>query len=369
MPSHVHSVRTYQRAAAFSTALLAAATAVSLIFAQPARASATIGDSLLGTPDNQCPLSPCTALLDKIANLAVKVPSNGVATKWRVKSLSSYSGMQLNILRANGPGDPITAGPYAGLPTAKFQSVANVSRTLSGSGIDTFDIRIAVQANDRLGVASQIGPNPVMARTVPPSSATVGYAVDPASIPMAQPAGATANYALDNPQQLFTNLTIEPDADRDGYGDETQDQCATDASTQGACPASSSPSPDTTGPQVTVAGNAIKLSKKGEVVLDVSCPGSESSCKGTLSLETAGKVQVAALAAGKRTPMKKKVLKLGSASFSIAGGQTQAVKVKLSRKARRTVKKLKKVKAKATITATDAANNTGTSMATLTLKA
>jgi hypothetical protein len=29
---------------------------------------------------------------------------------------------------------------------------------------------------------------------------------------------------------------VEPDADHDGFGDETQDQCPTDASTQGPCP-------------------------------------------------------------------------------------------------------------------------------------
>ena len=36
---------------------------------------------------------------------------------------------------------------------------------------------------------------------------------------------------------MLANADIEPDADRDGYGDETQDLCSSDASTQGACPA------------------------------------------------------------------------------------------------------------------------------------
>ncbi len=30
---------------------------------------------------------------------------------------------------------------------------------------------------------------------------------------------------------------VEPDADRDGFGDETQDACPSSASAQGACPA------------------------------------------------------------------------------------------------------------------------------------
>ena len=32
------------------------------------------------------------------------------------------------------------------------------------------------------------------------------------------------------------NADIEADADKDGFGDETQDQCPTDATTQGPCP-------------------------------------------------------------------------------------------------------------------------------------
>jgi hypothetical protein len=36
--------------------------------------------------------------------------------------------------------------------------------------------------------------------------------------------------------ELMVQYRIEPDADRDGYGDETQDKCATNAAIQAACP-------------------------------------------------------------------------------------------------------------------------------------
>ena len=36
--------------------------------------------------------------------------------------------------------------------------------------------------------------------------------------------------------ELVLNADIEADADKDGYGDETQDQCPTNAATQGPCP-------------------------------------------------------------------------------------------------------------------------------------
>ena len=40
------------------------------------------------------------------------------------------------------------------------------------------------------------------------------------------------------------NADVEPDADHDGFGDETQDKCPTDASTQDSCP----PPPPVAGP-------------------------------------------------------------------------------------------------------------------------
>ncbi|HEY7630096.1 MAG TPA: hypothetical protein VH817_05325, partial [Thermoleophilaceae bacterium] len=49
--------------------------------------------------------------------------------------------------------------------------------------------------------------------------------------------------------ELLASADIEPDADHDGFGDETQDQCPTQASTQGPC--------DTVAPKVS----GLKVSK------------------------------------------------------------------------------------------------------------
>ena len=35
--------------------------------------------------------------------------------------------------------------------------------------------------------------------------------------------------------ELLVNATVEPDADGDGFGDDSQDNCPTNAATQGAC--------------------------------------------------------------------------------------------------------------------------------------
>ena len=47
--------------------------------------------------------------------------------------------------------------------------------------------------------------------------------------------GAGARGSNEAANELLVAATIEPDADGDGFGDETQDQCPTQATTQGAC--------------------------------------------------------------------------------------------------------------------------------------
>ena len=56
-------------------------------------------------------------------------------------------------------------------------------------------------------------------------------------------AGATVNLAVPyaNIYRLNVTASIEPDADGDGYGDETQDGCTTNSSAQGQCPTPAPP--------------------------------------------------------------------------------------------------------------------------------
>lgn len=97
-------------------------------------------------------------------------------------------------------------------------------------------------------------------------------------------------------------------------------------------------------------GKTARAAIKGKHVLTVSgrfvtiplvCSGS-STCKGTITLRTAK-----AVAAAKKK--KKRVLKLGSARFSIAAGHTKRVRIKLSTKATKFVRKHRTVKAVAVI--------------------
>jgi streptogramin lyase len=104
--------------------------------------------------------------------------------------------------------------------------------------------------------------------------------------------------------------------------------------------------------------HTFRLSGKS-VTISIPCPSGQSTrCTGTIVLRTAK-----AVSAKKRHKTK---LKLGSARFSIASGKTGHVKVKLSSKARKLVRR-HSLKVKATITAT-ASGQKKVTHATLTLK-
>jgi hypothetical protein len=75
------------------------------------------------------------------------------------------------------------------------------------------------------------------------------------------PLGASVGYP-NNEQGLRVNAqaVVEPDADADGFGDETQDQCPTNADTTGACPAVAPPA--VTGQPAAALKKCKKKSKK-----------------------------------------------------------------------------------------------------------
>ena len=105
------------------------------------------------------------------------------------------------------------------------------SSGVATAGTNTFNVRIPVQAGDAVGAADTGGT--LLACEEASPGAFIGVVLgNPVT-------GATVPFEA-NPEehsQLPIFATVEPDADGDGYGDETQDKCPTDASTHEACPA------------------------------------------------------------------------------------------------------------------------------------
>jgi hypothetical protein len=108
-------------------------------------------------------------------------------------------------------------------------------------------------------------------------------------------------------------------------------------------------------PAATLAGTSISVSPSGALTVKVNCPSGVSSCIGTITLRTVGAVSASA---GKKT--KKAVLTLGTASFTVTGGQTKAVALHLSSKAKALLARSHTLRAQATLIAHDTSGTTRT---------
>ena len=92
-----------------------------------------------------------------------------------------------------------------------------------------------------------------------------------------------------------------------------------------------------------LAAGSVKL-KKNTVPLGISCQAGGPTCVGSVELETASPVSLAATVAAK-----KKIVALGSAPFSIPAGQTATVNVRLTKRGRKLSKRVRKIRANATL--------------------
>jgi hypothetical protein len=154
-----------------------------------------------------------------------RVPTPGVITSWSFTTgddaFTDFKFKVARFLNGTDTGLTVAASP-ANLP-------ANTRTTTRA--------RIPVLEGDRIGFYN---PTPGDCFIADSGSSVQIISGDP------QP-GQTNDYQSGS-QDLVNPVSarLEPDADNDGYGDETQDQCPTNASTQGTCPPPVTPSGTTT---------------------------------------------------------------------------------------------------------------------------
>ena len=152
------------------------------------------------------------------------VPAGGgVITSWshdRGPALATAR-LRLKVFRKTGaPNNYLTVGE------SDFE-------TLAAMGVNTFATRVPVEGGDILGF--RITTDPVSCRR---SGSTGDKAVASGALQPDPPIGSPVAFGEVGAYLLNLAATVEPDADHDGFGDETQDQCPTNAGTQGACPVS-----------------------------------------------------------------------------------------------------------------------------------
>jgi hypothetical protein len=152
--------------------------------------------------------------------LPFAVPAPGVLTKWRVTK------------------EQHTLEPFeAKLKVYRATDVPNQLEVVGGSALETleegpnsFDARIPVQAGDRLGL---YGTTPSGAMNCMTSSAQDVIGVSVGDVP---PGSAQVFSVEKSSSRVAVSALVEPDADHDGFGDETQDRCPQSAAVQVACP-------------------------------------------------------------------------------------------------------------------------------------
>jgi hypothetical protein len=204
-------------------ATIGLAVVLSLLIAQPASASTQAGNQCVGNTagENVTTLS--------IANgpgnpLPATMPVAGVITRWTLNAVPELpSGVLNQALKMFRP---------TGTP-GQFQVIGESSAALISPGANTFPTRIPVHAGDLIGSSGSTfeGPATLFCETTNPAERLGIFAGNP-------PLGSVATIVEEESEfQNPITVTIEADADNDGYGDETQDQCPQNASVQVACPA------------------------------------------------------------------------------------------------------------------------------------
>ena len=222
-----------------------------------AHATTTIGSDLSATPNFATGCSAaCTYVQSTLSGRPLTAPIDGVVVRWRIKSGDGTEGLQTVRLRVVRGTDAASTGVGSSEPET-FPGIA---------GVYAFDTRLPIAAGDRVGIDCCAGGIPQIFSDATPGA--VADLWDP-GLPDGE---SRAPSETDNVEVLM-NADIEPDADGDGFGDETQDQCPSQATTQGAC--------DFSGPSVTITKGAPKKTEKSKVKFrfESNEPGSTFECK------------------------------------------------------------------------------------------
>jgi hypothetical protein len=271
------------------------------IGAPSAAASVEFGDNCLVTDTTEGTKVTLFEISAPSNTLPVAAPSAGVITKWKVNvpAVPVLISQTVQVLRLN-----------PGLFSA--QVIAEDSRNLTG-GANSFDVRLPVAAGDRLALFGSDPEFGTLICEVPEPTVIGGYN---GSVPV----GSTSPYLeVPSATRIPVAAVIEPDADGDGYGDETQDQCPLGAATQAPCPA--------------IALDAYALAGKGSIKVFVSA---STEAKVTVS-GAAGKKKLKkstkTVKPGKLAQFKLKLSKsVKKAVANLAPGKSLPVKIKASAK-------------------------------------
>jgi hypothetical protein len=209
--------------------------AFSLVAPASASGAVTFGPDLSAVPDEAC--GSCAALtLIRIDGAAeTGSPAAAVLETDQIKTRDNGGVGTIRVLSPTGVTDQYVNGGDVPI---------SVTADASPEGhLTTVPARVPIQIGDRLGVSFPSVISPRYLNSDPDAL----YAIrveDPPGSPL-HARGSPALYDMHGggtKAEALVAGTVEPDADHDGFGDETQDRCPVSAGFQGVCPATAIPS-------------------------------------------------------------------------------------------------------------------------------
>jgi hypothetical protein len=250
----------------YLTALgLSLAAGLALLPGSAAAAPTTFGSLLKNDPtENSCQMvGPCT-IVSFITHSGPEgnpdaggAPVSGVITKFRVRAYAVENPGQVTFRVADiSLPDPNNKESALASTTGTGPTVTiKPDETLSEAPITEVSGRLPVKKGQHLALDM----SPSIAAVYNSNGDKLSYLFAP---PLVDGSGQRGSTEVVN--ELLVQASIEPDADGDGFGDETQDQCPTQATNQGPC--------DVTPPSVsgvTVSGGVVqyRLSEAAQVSL------------------------------------------------------------------------------------------------------
>jgi hypothetical protein len=153
-------------------------------------------------------------------------PVSGIVTSVRVWHTGSLARGAVRLMRAEA------AGMYRNVE----EQAVIFPNNADSSKASTYSTRFKANPGDRIGIGwATVGSESMQIQYV---SSGTSIAATGTSVPY--PVGTTLSFSnLSN--AIAVNAVLEADADGDGYGDESQDACPTNAAVQVACPAPPKP--------------------------------------------------------------------------------------------------------------------------------
>jgi hypothetical protein len=214
---------------------LIAAAAIAVL-AMPASAGATpitFGADLSNTPAQSSNIYSFAPVIDPGGMANTGAPTGGILVSVRIKTTGAAGTGTIRVLTQTSHPDSMTYGFRNTAPEIPIPFAADA--TPAGHVTEVLTRR-PINAGDKLGWYFNDPTNSVK-ESYNDFSGECAYTGTP------HPVGTTVNYFTPacNSNIILESGTIEADADGDGFGDDTQDHCPTDASTQGTCPVAAPP--------------------------------------------------------------------------------------------------------------------------------